>query len=138
MLIQQWTGRGVHTLHHVSASSEYCTNWSGVAPALVCSAIHTADSHLVSCNSYGARSFTPPACSTHGIPLAVQVYVGNYEYDADERELERTVEKFGPVKNMEFKSGRHHAHSILLPAPTLAAPSPRLRIFCLASIGSIR
>ncbi|PRW39211.1 serine arginine-rich splicing factor RS40-like isoform X1 isoform A [Chlorella sorokiniana] len=33
------------------------------------------------------------------------VYVGNYEYDASERELERTFEKYGDVDRVEFKSG---------------------------------
>ena len=36
----------------------------------------------------------------------VQVYVGNYEYDADERELEKTFDKYGRVKTIEYKSGR--------------------------------
>jgi hypothetical protein len=31
--------------------------------------------------------------------------VGNYEYDASERELERTFDKYGDVKNVEYKSG---------------------------------
>jgi hypothetical protein len=31
--------------------------------------------------------------------------VGNYEYDASERELERTFDKYGEVKNVEYKSG---------------------------------
>jgi arginine/serine-rich splicing factor 4/5/6 len=35
----------------------------------------------------------------------IAVYVGNYEYDASERELERTFEKYGPVDRVEFKSG---------------------------------
>lgn len=33
------------------------------------------------------------------------VYVGNYEYDASERELERTFDKYGPVERVEYKSG---------------------------------
>jgi len=33
------------------------------------------------------------------------VYVGNYEYDASERELERTFEKYGEVERVEYKSG---------------------------------
>lgn len=33
------------------------------------------------------------------------VYVGNYEYDATERELERTFEKYGEVERVEYKSG---------------------------------
>lgn len=36
-----------------------------------------------------------------------QVYCGNYEYDASERELERMFEKYGPVNKVEFKTGAH-------------------------------
>jgi hypothetical protein len=52
-----------------------------------------------------------------------QVYVGNYEYDADEVELERALAKFGPVKSIEYKSGRHL--SPLPPRlPPLSIPLP--------------
>lgn len=33
------------------------------------------------------------------------MYVGNYEYDASERELERTFDKYGEVDRVEYKSG---------------------------------
>lgn len=39
-------------------------------------------------------------------PSPAAVYVGNYEYDASERELERTFEKYGDVDRVEFKSGQ--------------------------------
>jgi len=43
------------------------------------------------------------------LPLCcAQVYVGNYEFDADERELKATFSKFGAVRNIEFKEGRLH------------------------------
>lgn len=45
------------------------------------------------------RSLCPPTFALE------QVYVGNYEYDADERELERTFEKYGKVDRVEWKSG---------------------------------
>ncbi|KAI3431467.1 hypothetical protein D9Q98_004519 [Chlorella vulgaris] len=38
------------------------------------------------------------------------VYVGNYEYDASERELERTFDKYGPVDRVEYKSGFCFVH----------------------------
>ncbi|PSC71904.1 serine arginine-rich splicing factor RS31-like isoform X1 [Micractinium conductrix] len=38
------------------------------------------------------------------------VYVGNYEYEASERELERTFEKYGDVERVEFKSGFCFVH----------------------------
>eukprot|EP00887_Chlorella_sp_A99_P002259 scaffold10.g2259.t1 len=38
------------------------------------------------------------------------VYIGNYEYDADERELERLFEKYGKVDRVEFKSGFCFVH----------------------------
>ncbi|KAL4429013.1 hypothetical protein ABPG77_006052 [Micractinium sp. CCAP 211/92] len=38
------------------------------------------------------------------------VYVGNYEYDASERELERTFEKYGDVDRVEYKSGFCFVH----------------------------
>ncbi|EFN53940.1 hypothetical protein CHLNCDRAFT_25380 [Chlorella variabilis] len=38
------------------------------------------------------------------------VYVGNYEYDASERELERTFDKYGPVERVEYKSGFCFVH----------------------------
>lgn len=37
---------------------------------------------------------------------SLAVYVGNYEYDASERELERTFEKYGDVDRVEYKSGQ--------------------------------
>lgn len=39
------------------------------------------------------------------IAPSAAVYVGNYEYDASERELERTFEKYGDVDRVEYKSG---------------------------------
>ncbi len=45
------------------------------------------------------------------------VYVGNYEYDASERELERTFEKYGDVDRVEYKSGA--------PPPTHSTRSTR-------------
>jgi hypothetical protein len=49
----------------------------------------------------GHRAIT----GSHGAPLPPAVYVGNYEYDASERELERTFDKYGPVDRVEYKSG---------------------------------
>ncbi|KAL4520850.1 hypothetical protein Ndes2526B_g00039 [Nannochloris sp. 'desiccata'] len=33
----------------------------------------------------------------------VPIYVGNYQYDADEKELEKTFNKYGSVKSIEYK-----------------------------------
>jgi hypothetical protein len=55
--------------------------------------------------------------------------VGNYEYDASERELERTFDKYGDVKNVEYKSGApgQPCHPLLSPLEviraSLAAPA---------------
>lgn len=46
---------------------------------------------------------------------AAAVYVGNYEYDASERELEHTFEKYGDVDRVEYKSGQ---------SPPFCPPSP--------------
>ena len=35
----------------------------------------------------------------------LQIYVGNYEYDASEREIEKLLDKYGRVERVEFKSG---------------------------------
>jgi len=35
----------------------------------------------------------------------MQVYVGNYQYEADERDLEDTFAKYGPVTSVEYKRG---------------------------------
>jgi hypothetical protein len=47
-----------------------------------------------------------------------QVYCGNYEYDAEERELEKTFDKYGRVDRVEFKSGAvmAAAHPAIHPA----------------------
>lgn len=47
------------------------------------------------------------------------VYIGNYEYDADERELERLFEKYGKVDRVEFKSGAPPA-AVVCVVPTEA------------------
>ena len=57
----------------------------------------------------------------------MQVYVGNYEYDADERELERLFDKFGKVDHVEFKSGAPRRP----PARRVAACRPLLPASCL-------
>lgn len=44
---------------------------------------------------------------THVFACCVQVYVGNYEYEADERDLEDLFKKYGDVKSVEYKSGTH-------------------------------
>lgn len=58
--------------------------------------------------SPGRASLWAPDCTPSPFdPLpSPQVYVGNYEYDADERDLEQAFKKYGPVKSMEYKSGR--------------------------------
>lgn len=38
-------------------------------------------------------------------PPFTQVYCGNYEYDASERDLERLFDRYGRVERVEFKSG---------------------------------
>lgn len=61
------------------------------------------------------------AAAHHRFPLAhtnsAAVYVGNYEYDASERELERTFEKYGDVDRVEYKSGGC-CRRLLSPGPT--------------------
>lgn len=47
----------------------------------------------------------PNAALFAALVLLHAVYVGNYEYDASERELERTFEKYGEVERVEYKSG---------------------------------
>ena len=39
------------------------------------------------------------------LPPTVQMYVGNYEYDASERELERLFERYGRLDRVDYKSG---------------------------------
>ncbi|KDD77172.1 hypothetical protein H632_c4p2 [Helicosporidium sp. ATCC 50920] len=40
----------------------------------------------------------------------LSVYIGNYEFDASERDLLRTLEEFGRVERVEFKSGYCFVH----------------------------
>lgn len=46
-----------------------------------------------------------------------QVYCGNYEYEASERELERLFKKYGRVEKVEFKTG---AQALVTTPDTLA------------------
>jgi hypothetical protein len=57
------------------------------------------------------------------------VYVGNYEYDADEQELEKSLNKYGRVRSMEYKSGARPATAAALPARR--PPPTRARDACL-------
>lgn len=33
------------------------------------------------------------------------VFIGNFDYDCSAREIERLMEKYGPVKNIDMKTG---------------------------------
>ena len=65
----------------------------------------------------------PPFPHSCPCPAACAVYVGNYEYDASERELERTFDKYGDVKNVEYKSGApgQPCHPLLSPLEVIRA-----------------
>lgn len=45
------------------------------------------------------------------VALSTQMYVGNYEYEASERELERLFDRYGRVRRVDFKSGELHLFS---------------------------
>ena len=64
----------------------------------------------------------PPNLSASSTTTAA-VYVGNYEYDASERELERMFEKYGEVDRVEYKSG---AYRRVLPTTTTMTTRPCL------------
>ena len=75
----------------------------------------------------GPRKRSPKPSSAVCVALRA-VYVGNYEYDASERELERTFEKYGPVDRVEYKSGmpaRLAAPGVLQTTLETLAAAPR-------------
>ena len=45
-----------------------------------------------------------PASSCSAAPLH-QVFCGNFEYDAEERDIVRLFEKYGPVEKIDMKTG---------------------------------
>ena len=76
-----------------------------------------------------------PARSGRSAPSLLQIYVGNYEYDASEREIEKMLNKYGRVERVEFKSGatsHHHAATEGAgAAPASSAPAPGNPAACL-------
>jgi hypothetical protein len=88
----------------------------------------------------------PPHTAPRPRPISAraQVFCGNFEYDASERDVQRLFERFGPVERIDMKTGERPAGSGAqrgagspnCPGPLVCAHAPRAAAAQAARLGA--
>ncbi len=60
----------------------------------------------------------PRTAGIHAVEAHVEHTAGNFEYDANPRDVERLFDRFGPIERLDMKTGEHASLITSRVAPT--------------------